>query len=269
MSKTILITGVSSGLGKAIAEAALARGHRVYGTLRDELQREEFERKMPGQAFARLLDVTDTAAVESVVRAFEQEHGPIDVLINNAGYGLTGMVEELDLEALRKQFEVNVFAPVALIQAVLPAMRKRRAGHIINVSSMGGIVTFPGIGAYHGSKFAILGLSDTLAQEVAQFGIHVTAILPGSFSSDWNGRSQVKTAHPLGAYDSLRQSKRSFPWSDPAELGRIVAELVSMAEPPQRLLIGHTAVKLVRERLEQELAEVNKWQELSEANGQG
>ncbi len=127
--KTVLITGVSSGLGRAVADAALARGHRVVGTLRDEATRQAFEQLAPGRAFGRLLDVTDTAAIAPLVGAVEAEHGSVDVLVNNAGYGHRGVLEEVTLADLRRQFEVNVFAPVALIQAVLPGMRARGAGH--------------------------------------------------------------------------------------------------------------------------------------------
>ena len=271
MPKTILITGVSSGLGLAMANAALARGHRVLGTFRDETQRQEFEGRAPGQTIGRLLDVTNTAAIQPLIDSLDRDHGPIDVLINNAGYGLRGVIEELDLEELRRQFEVNVFAPVALIQNVLPKMRARRSGHIINISSMGGVVTFPGLGAYHGTKFAILGMSDALAKEVQAFGIHVTSVLPGVYKSDWNGRSLAKVQHTITDYDALLEAagRANFSWGDPAALGEVVMDTVELGAPPVRLLVGPTAVELVRSQLEEFSEEIGRWKSLSNADGQG
>ena len=271
MAKTILITGVSSGLGLAMANAALAREYRVLGTLRDESQRSEFESRAPGRAFGRLLDVTQTAEIQPLIDAMEEEHGPIDVLINNAGYGLRGVVEELKLEELRRQFEVNVFAPIALIQAVLPKMRMRRAGHIVSISSMGGVITFPGLGAYHGSKFAILGLSDALAQEVQALGVHVISVLPGVYRSDWNGRSQAHVDHTIVDYDSVLEAAKNsdLKWGDPAALGEVVMDAIAMEEPPRHLLVGPTAIRMIRRHLDEFAMEIKRWETLSNANGEG
>ena len=269
--KTILITGVSSGLGRAIAEAALARGHRVVGTLREETARQGFEQLAPGLAVGRLLDVTNTAAIRPLVGAVETEHGPIDVLVNNAGYGHEGVLEEVGLDDLRRQFEVNVFAPVAMIQAVLPGMRARGRGHILNISSMGGTVTFPGLGAYHGSKFALQGLGDTLAQEVAPFGIRVTSVQPGLYRSDWGGRSLSRSTRVNPGYDWVFDPARrsGLAWGDPAALGRVVAEAIDTEDPPLHLLVGPTALKLVRQKLSALSAEIDRWEPLSTAGGEG
>ena len=269
--KNIFITGVSSGLGRAMAQAGLQRGHRVIGTLRKEEQRSEFEALVPDRAIGRLLDVTDTAAIAPLINDLELNYGPLDVLINNAGYGLRGVVEELHLDELRHQFDVNVFAPIALIQAVLPGMRSRRKGHIVNVSSMGGIITFPGLGSYHGSKFAMNGLSDTLAKELKPLGIFVTSIMPGVFRSDWNGRSQAHTEHAIKDYDGVLEeaSRGDLKWGDPAALGEVVIKTVEMDEPPEHLLVGPTALRLVRQRLADLSAEIDKWAELSRANDEG
>ncbi|XBS68253.1 oxidoreductase [Acerihabitans sp. KWT182] len=271
MSKNIFITGVSSGLGRAMAEAALARGHRVIGTLRQGDQLAAFERNAPGRAIGRLLDVTDISKIETLVTSIEAEYGAIDVLINNAGYGLRGVVEELALDALRQQFEVNVFAPVALIQAVLPGMRKRRQGHIINISSMGGVVAFPGLGAYNSSKFAILGIGDALAKEVAPLGIHVTTVEPGVFRSDWGGRSLAQSDHVIPDYHWVFDAKRApaFNWGDPAALAAVVMDVIDADVPPLHLLVGPTAVRLVREKLAALSAEIDRWEPLSQANGEG
>ncbi len=269
--KTVLITGVSSGLGRAVADAALARGHRVVGTLRDEATRQAFEQLAPGRAFGRLLDVTDTAAIAPLVGAVEAEHGSVDVLVNNAGYGHRGVLEEVTLADLRRQFEVNVFAPVALIQAVLPGMRARGAGHIVNMSSMGATVTFPGLGAYHGSKFALQGFSDTLAQEVLPFGIRVTSVQPGVYRSDWGGRSLATSERRIEGYDWAFDPARTagLVWGDPAALGRVVVEAIDAKDPPLHLLVGPTAVRMVREKLFSLSAEINRWEELSMAGGEG
>lgn len=271
MSKTILITGVSSGLGRAMAEAALARGHLVVGTLRDETARRTFEGSAPGRSIGRLLDVTDTGAIAPLVKSLEAEHGPIDVLINNAGYGHEGALEEIALEDLRRQFEVNVFAPVALIQAVLPGMRSRRRGHILNISSMGGVVTYPGLGAYHGSKFALLGIGDMLAKEVAPLGVHVTTVQPGFFRSDWGGRSLSRSERKVADYDWIFDTTQrvDFRWGDPAALAEVVMEVVATDVPPLRLLVGPTAIRLVREKLSALSGEIEQWAQLSEANGEG
>ncbi|MBE7210724.1 MAG: SDR family NAD(P)-dependent oxidoreductase [Gluconacetobacter diazotrophicus] len=266
---TIVVTGVSSGLGRAIAAEALARGHRLVGTVRREADRAAFEALAPGRAVARILDVTDRAAIEPFVAATENESGPIDVLVNNAGYGLRGPVEELDPDALRRQFEVNVFAPVALARAVLPSMRRRGAGRIVNMVSMGGIITFPGLGAYHGSKFALLGLNDALAEEVAPLGIRVSAILPGLFRSDWNTRSLHRAERRIADYRAIPAETGDLPWGDPAALGRAVLDAIAMAEPPAHLLVGPTALRLVRDRLREWSAEIDRWETLSHADGEG
>ncbi len=269
--KTILITGVSSGLGRTVAEAALTRGHRVVGTLRDEAARRTFETLAPGRAFGRLLDVTETAAITPLVAAVEAEQGPIDVLVNNAGYGHKGVLEEVALDDLRRQFEVNVFAPVALIQAVLPGMRARGRGHIVNISSMGATVTFPGLGAYHGSKFALQGLGDALAQEVTPFGIRVTSVQPGVYRSDWGGRSLSTSERRIAGYDWVFDPARTagLVWGDPAALGRVVAEVIDADDPPLHLLVGPTALRMVRATLAAQSAEIDRWEPLSMADGEG
>lgn len=269
--KTILITGVSSGLGRAVAQAALARGHRVVGTLRDDEARRAFEELAPGRAVGRLLDVTDTAAIVPLVKAIEAEVGPIDVLVNNAGYGHMGVLEEVALADLRRQFEVNVFAPVALIQAVLPSMRERGRGHIVNMTSMGATVTFPGLGAYHGSKFALQGLGDALAQEVEPFGVRVTAVQPGVYRSDWGNRSLSTSERRVAEYEWVFDPARTagLVWGDPAALGRVVADLIDKDNPPRHLLVGPTALRMVRATLAAQSAEIDCWEALSMADGEG
>lgn len=269
-TKTFFITGVSSGLGRAIAQAALADGHRVVGTLRSETERAEFSALSPGRSFGKLLDVTDTAAIAPAVEQVEAEIGPIDVLVNNAGYGHEGVIEESSMEDLRRQFEVNVFGAVAMIKAVLPAMRQRRSGHIINITSMGGIITLPGIGFYHGSKFALEGISESLGKEVRALGIHVTAVEPGSFRTDWAGRSMVRAERKTSDYDAVfdpirkrRQEISGKQPGDPAKAGRAILRLVAADNPPAHLLLGTDALHLVRDKLSVLQSEIEQWEELS------
>lgn len=268
--KGFLITGVSSGFGRAFAQAALAAGSRVIGTVRNEDARIAFEALEPGRAFARILDVTDAAAVNSVVAEVERNVGAVDVLINNAGYGHEGLIEESTIDQLRQQFEVNVFGAVAMIQAVLPPMRKRRSGHIINITSMGGIITMPGLGFYHGSKFALEGISEALGKEVKDFGIRVTAVEPGGFRTDWAGRSMVRVERSIPEYDAIfepiratRQARSGKQAGDPAKAAQAILQLVDSDHPPAHLLLGTDAVNLVREKLASLGAEIDAWEQVS------
>ncbi len=269
MTKTILITGVSSGLGQAMAEAALEQGHVVVGTVRKDADLKTFEALAPGRAHGRILELTDIAAIAPLVRAVEDQVGPVDVLINNAGYGLLGTVEELSLDEVRRQFEVNLFSHLAVIQAVLPGMRARRAGRILNVASMGGVITFPNVGAYHGTKFAMLGFTDALAQEVKPLGIHVTSILPGMFATDWSGRSLATTQSRIDDYGWIAESQAPEMKGHPAALADAVMQVIDAADPPLRFLVGPIAVRLVRDTLHEQLAEIDRWEDLSRVDGEG
>ncbi|MDM0032022.1 oxidoreductase [Variovorax sp. J22P271] len=268
--KTWFITGVSSGFGRALAQEALAAGHRVVGTLRSEAARAEFDALQPGRSFGRLLDVTHDVDVPRVVAEVEATVGAIDVLVNNAGYGHEGTVEESSLAELRQQFEVNVFGAVAIAKAVLPFMRSRRRGHILNITSMGGIVTFPGLGYYHGSKFALEGISETLGKEVASFGIHVTAVEPGGFRTEWAGRSMVRApqtiddyAPVMGPVREARLARSGKQAGDPVKAARAMIQITETAIPPKHLLLGPDAVKVVREKLGALQEEIKAWEALS------
>ncbi|HCH0556894.1 TPA: oxidoreductase [Pseudomonas aeruginosa] len=269
-SRHLLITGVSSGFGRALAQEALAAGHRVVGTVRSAQAVEAFEALAPGRAVARVLDVTDTAAIVPVVEGIEVELGAIDVLVNNAGYGHEGVLEESPLEEMRRQFEVNVFGAVAMIQAVLPHMRARRAGHILNITSMGGFITMPGIAYYCGSKFALEGIGEVLGKEVADLGIRVTSVAPGSFRTDWAGRSMVRTPRSIGDYDALfdpirqrRQDVSGKQLGDPRKAARAMLAVIDAPAPPAHLLLGSDALRLVREKLKALEAELAQWEALT------
>jgi NAD(P)-dependent dehydrogenase (short-subunit alcohol dehydrogenase family) len=271
MAKKIwLITGVSTGLGRAIAEAALGAGDIVVGTLRQEAERAAFSALAPGRAHSILLDVTDDKAIEPAVARIEKEVGPIDVLVNNAGYGHEGLLEESSMDEIRRQFEVNVFGAVAMMKAVLPRMRPRRKGWIFNISSMGGIVTFPGIGVYHGSKFALEGFSETTAKEVRPFGIYVVAVEPGGFRTDWAGRSMVRTARSIPDYDAImnpareRRMKMSGNQAgDPKKAGAAILKVIASDNPPMHLLLGQDAWRLVHEKLDALKADFDAWKDVT------
>lgn len=268
--KRIFITGVSSGFGLALARAALADGHCVIGTLRQTDGIEAFQALAPGRAHARLLDVTDEAAIDTVVREVEAGIGPIDVLVNNAGYGHEGVMEESPLAELRRQFEVNVFGAVALMRAVLPGMRTRRSGRILNITSMGGMITMPGISYYCGSKFALEGISEALGKEVRDLGIHVTAVAPGSFRTDWAGRSMVRSPRSLSDYDALfdpirqrRQQVSGHQLGDPGKAARAMLDILDSDAPPAHLLLGSDALTLVREKHLSALDDLARWERLT------
>ncbi|KJJ94296.1 short-chain dehydrogenase [Pseudomonas sp. 21] len=268
--KNLLITGASSGFGRALAREALAAGHRVVGTVRTEQARAELEALAPGQAFGRLLDVTDVDAMPGLVAEIEASVGPLEVLVNSAGYGHEGILEESPLEAMRRQFEVNVFGAVAMIQAVLPHMRRRRRGHILNITSMGGYITMPGIAYYCGSKFALEGISDALGKEVEGLGIAVTAVAPGSFRTDWAGRSMVRSPRCIADYDALfdpvrqaRQEKSGKQLGDPAKAAQAMLAAIEAPVPPRHLLLGSDALGLVRQKLSALQDEISHWEALT------
>jgi NAD(P)-dependent dehydrogenase (short-subunit alcohol dehydrogenase family) len=265
-----LITGVSAGLGRAFAEAALAAGHTVVGTVRSEEDLRAFERLRPGRAHGRLLDVTEYDAVPGVVAEVERNVGPLDVVVANAGYGLEGTFEETPLAEVRRQFEVNVFGTVATLQAALPHMRRRRRGHLMAVTSMGGLRSFPGMSAYCGSKFAMEGILEALGKEVEQFGIHVTAIAPGSFRTDWAGRSITRAARTIDDYDEFftpireaRQKASGNQLGDPAKAGDAVVHIASVEQPPAHLVLGSDALRLVAAARAAVDEDIRAWESLS------
>ncbi|MGF6381427.1 NAD(P)-dependent dehydrogenase (short-subunit alcohol dehydrogenase family) [Paraburkholderia atlantica] len=266
-SKTLLITGVSSGFGRALAQEALAMGHNVVGTVRTVEAKREFESLSANAAWGRVLDVTAFDAIDGVVAEIEASVGPIDVLVNNAGYGHEGIMEESPLSEMRRQFDVNVFGAVAMMKAVLPFMRERRRGHIVNITSMGGYITMPGITYYCGSKFALEGISEALGKEVQPFGIAVTAVAPGSFRTDWAGRSMTRTPRSISDYDDTfnpirqaREEKSGKQLGDPSKAARAMLAVIAAEHPPTRLLLGSDALGLVRAKLSALKAEIDAWE---------
>jgi short-subunit dehydrogenase len=268
--KLFLITGASAGLGHAFAEAALDAGHTVVGTVRREEDRIAFEALEKTRAKAVIIDVSRLGTIGPSIHKIEEEIGPIEVLVNNAGYGHEGTLEESPIDELIHQFEVNVFGAVAMIKAVLPAMRKRRSGHIINITSMAGYMSLPGISFYSGSKFALAGITEGLAKEVKDFGIRVTAIAPGSFRTEWAGRSMVRSGRSISDYDAVfdpvrkrREEYSGKQAGDPAKAAQVLLKVVESDDPPTHLLLGNDALKLVKERLAALSNEIEVWEAIS------
>lgn len=267
--KTFFITGANSGFGLAIATAASKQGHTVVGTIRSEASRASLAERLPAVRSV-LCDVTEFDRIPDVVEQVEADYGPVDVLINNAGYGHEGILEESPLEEMRHQFEVNVFGAVAVAKAFLPRFRQRRHGFIVNVTSMGGMITMPGIGYYCGSKFALQGISEVMRAEMSPFGVHVTTLCPGSFRTDWAGRSMTRTERSISDYDALfdpireaRQEKSGKQLGDPAKLAEAVLDLVASENPPPQLLLGSDALKLVSDRIKRMQQEIETWKAIT------
>lgn len=266
LSKIFLITGVSSGFGRALAQEALAAGHTVVGTVRSAEAKRDFE-SISEAAIGRVLDVTHFDRIDDVVSEIEISVGPIDVLVNNAGYGHEGVLEESPLSEMRRQFDVNVFGAVAMMKAVLPYLRARRRGHILNITSMGGHLTMPGIAYYCGSKFALEGISESLGKEVKPLGIAVTAVAPGSFRTDWAGRSMTRTPRSIPDYDVIfdpirqaREEKSGKQLGDPVKAARAMLAAIEAEDPPAHLLLGSDALMLVRAKLAALEDEFQAWE---------
>jgi NAD(P)-dependent dehydrogenase (short-subunit alcohol dehydrogenase family) len=265
-----LITGCSSGIGREIATAALARGHRVAVTARNAEAVADLVAAWPEQALALALDVTQRAQIAAAVAETERHFGGLDVLVNNAGYGYLAAVEEGEDEQVRAMFDTNYFGAVDLIKAVLPGMRARGNGHVVNISSMTGLVANPPNVYYSASKFALEALTEGLAKEVAPFGIRVTAIEPGAFRTDWSSRSMQETRTPIEAYAAtvgarkqlIKAAGSRFP-GDPRKVAEAVLRVSEMAEPPLHLLLGHDVYKAYREKLTALLASIEEWKEVT------
>lgn len=266
MAKTILITGASRGFGKIWANAFLQRGDKVAATARNLNDLADLVQEFGDSVLPLQLDVTNkTQTVEAVKKAHDQ-FGRIDVLINNAGYGVFGAVEEVSEEDARKQMEVNFFGLLWVTQAVLPYMREQRSGHIIQTSSVLGLFTLPTLGLYNASKFAVEGLTETLASEVKEFGIHVSLIEPNGYETEWGSTSAVH-AQDLAAYSNLKAAFRNAYNPDhygvPAATVDAILQLVDAPEPPLRLILGKIGYPNVKAVYEQRLATWEAWKDVS------
>lgn len=262
MNKRWLITGAGSGLGRALASAALARGDRVAVTMRggDDLK----------GALVYRLDLQDGAALGQAVTTADRELGGIDMLVNNAGYGLVGAVEEASDAELRDQFEINFFAAMTAMRTVLPMMRKRRSGHIVNISSVSGLVGWPSLGLYSASKFALEGASETLALEVAPLGIKVTLVEPGGLRTDFSTRSRRHTERVIADYAAtVGESRRllaehaGLEAGDPAKAAAAILKLADAKDPPLRLLLGEDALSYTEAKLAKQREEIEAWKNVT------
>ncbi|MEV0634704.1 oxidoreductase [Streptomyces sp. NPDC050619] len=264
------ITGCSTGLGHALATTALDRGHRVAATARDPHALAGLTAGHGDRVRTLALDVTQPAQVAAAVKQAEAEFGRIDVLVNNAGYGYLAAVEEGEDEEIRALFDTNVFGLVETTRAVLPGMRARRAGHIVNISSLGGLAAFGATGYYHATKFAVEGLSESLAAEVAPLGIKVTIVEPAAFRTNWSGPSMRQSAHVIDDYADTAGVRRTSTLStyghqpgDPLRAAAAVVDAVESAKPPLRLLLGKAAYDIATARLDTLRDTFDNWRDVT------
>lgn len=270
MARVWFITGCSGGFGRAVAEAALARGDTVVGTLRKADQCKEFERLAPGRSFAEQLDVRDAGRVLDVTQAAIERCGRIDVLFNNAGHGMLGAVEETSLDEARGIFDTNFFGTFNVTKALLPQLRQQGSGHILNMSSGAGIGAVPGLGVYSATKFAVEGLSEALAAEVAIFGLKVTIIEPGAFMTGFATGAAALVRESLPAYAPLTsqvaagmQHWYSTQAGDPRRAAEAILRIVDEPQPPLRLVLGGDALHGVRAKIDSLRANVDAWEALT------
>jgi NAD(P)-dependent dehydrogenase (short-subunit alcohol dehydrogenase family) len=266
--KTWFITGASRGFGREWAIAALERGDRVAATARDVSSLDDLVARFGDALLPVELDVTDRAADFAAVRTAHERFGRLDVVVNNAGYGQFGMIEELSEQDIRDQLETNLFGALWVTQAALPFLREQGAGHIVQVSSIGGISAFPNVGAYHASKWALEGFSQALAQEVAGFGIHVTLVEPGGFATDWAGTS-ARRSEPLAAYEETharmqeaRAARIGTP-GDPAASAAALLRVVDAEQPPLRVFFGTAPLGIAKADYASRLQMWEDWNDVS------
>ena len=268
MARTWFITGASRGFGREWATAALERGDTVAGTARDPATLDDLVDRFGDAVLPLRLDVTDRSADFAAVARAHEHFGRLDVVVNNAGYGQFGMVEEISEAEARAQMETNFFGALWITQAALPFLRRQGSGHILQVSSIGGITAFPNIGLYHASKWALEGLSQSLAREVAQFGIKVTIIEPAGYSTDWAGPS-AKHATPDPAYDQFRtrvmeeRKRRQTNPGDPVATREAVLAVVDADKPPLRIFFGDGPLAIATRDYENRLATWREWEPVS------
>jgi NAD(P)-dependent dehydrogenase (short-subunit alcohol dehydrogenase family) len=264
------ITGASTGFGRILAEQVLDKGDKVVATARKPEQIADLTHDHPDTALILALDVTQDTAIEAAVDSTIKHFGRIDVLVNNAGYGLAGAIEEATEDEYMPVFETNVFGLISLTKAVLPHLRKQRSGHIVNLSSIGGLIGSPGWGYYNASKFAVEGFSEALAAELAPLGIHVTIVEPGPFRTDFLGRSGVEAQQRMADYDQTAGRTRQYfhdqagkQAGDPAKAAAAMITAVEAENPPKHLVLGKIAYTRMTQRLDQWKQELDAWRDVS------
>lgn len=268
MSKVWFITGCSTGFGRNLALEALQQGNHVAVTSRNTDDVKDIVAQHPQTAYAIKLDVTEPSQVSAAVKDAHDRFGKIDVLVNNAGIGYFGAIEESEESEIRRMFEINFFGLTSVTSAVLPIMRAQRSGHIVNISSIGGMVAFPGVGFYNATKFAVTGYSEALAKETAALGIKVTVVAPSGFRTDWAGRSANNTKTVIEDYadtahanqNTIRGYSGNQP-GDPVRAAQAIIKAVESANPPVRLFLGVGALKGIRLKITQLQEDIDTWEE--------
>ena len=268
MKKVWFITGCSTGFGRELARHVLELGYQAVVTSRNTDDIKDITAAYPDSSIAVQLDVTKPGEITAAVAAAQQRFGRIDVLVNNAGIGYFGAIEESEEEEVRRMFEINFFGLANVTKEVLPLMRGQRSGHIINIASIGGLVAFPAVGFYNATKFAVFGYSEALAKETAHLGINVTVIAPSGFRTDWAGRSANNSKTVIEDYaasahvnrDSIRGYSGNQP-GDPVRAAKAIVKAVESEKPPLRLLLGAAALKGARNKLNELKADIDAWEE--------
>ncbi len=268
MSKVWFITGCSTGFGRNLAQEVLQNGDKVAVTARNTDDVKDLVSQFPDTSVAIKLDVTKSDQVKTAVEEAIKNFGRIDVLVNNAGIGYFGAIEESEEEEVRRMFEINFFGLAHVTNEVLPAMRAQRSGHIINISSVGGLVAFPGVGFYNATKFAVTGYSEALAKEVATLGIKVTVVAPSGFRTDWAGRSANNTKILIDDYKETAHANQSTirgysgnQPGDPVRAAKAIVKAVQAENPPLRLMLGVGALKGIRNKIKELQADIDTWEE--------
>ena len=271
MNKVWFITGCSTGFGRSLAIEALAQGYSVVVTARKQADVQDIVNDYPDTSLALALDVTDAAQIKTAVAAAIEKFKQIDVLVNNAGIGYFGAIEESEEAEVRRMFEINVFGLAKMTQEVLPHMRNRKSGHILNISSIGGLRSFPGVGFYNATKYAVDGFSEALSKEVAPLGIKVTIIAPSGFRTDWAGRSAKDSATVITDYATTagknKSNIRGYSGNQPGDPVRAAKAMIMITEtdnPPLRLLLGAAALKGARAKVEELKQDIETWAATSE-----
>jgi NADP-dependent 3-hydroxy acid dehydrogenase YdfG len=268
--KVWLITGSSTGLGRALAQAVLERGYHLVATARQPEQLKELSDRYPDRVTTIALDVTNAQSIQQAVEAALNAYNRIDVLVNNAGYGTVGAIEEVNDDDVRRQFDTNLFGAINVTRAILPTLREQRSGHILNISSANGISAFAGVGIYSATKFALEAISEALAQEVKPLGIKVTIIEPGSSRTNFSSRALSTLSHQINDYaqtsgkivQRLQERDGKQP-NDPAKAAAAMIQVVESDNPPLRLALGEDSVNLITQKLESMKAELEAWKDVS------
>lgn len=271
-SKIWFITGISSGLGKALAQTVIENGDFVIGTFRNQTQADVFNNQYKDEAFALTLDITKPTEIEKAVKLVSEKFGSIDVLVNNAGFGFAGAIEETSTEETREIFEANFFGTLKLTQSFLPMLRQQKGGHIIQISSHGGFKAFPGFGIYNASKFALEGFSEALAIEVAPLGIKLTIVEPGPFRTNFAG-SSFKEAEKIiedynptaGAFRKRMKQVDGKQEGDPIKASQAIIDITKLDPPPLRLPLGKIAIVSLTTKLDSVQKDINNYKDIAES----